>query len=148
MTEGLDMSTSKFTEYNFRLKDNSRDLRKNMTKQERRLWYNFLREHNVRFNRQRPIGEYIVDFYSSKAKLIIELDGSQHYSKEGKAYDERRSLFFKSLGLEVIRFSNLDIDTNFEGVCHCINKVVYSRITTPQSPTVTAPLAGEPKAKE
>ena len=139
------MSTSKFTEYNFRLKDNSRDLRKNMTKQERRLWYNFLREHNVRFNRQRPIGEYIVDFYSSKAKLIIELDGSQHYSKEGKAYDEKRSLFLKSLGLKVIRFTNLDIDNNFEGVCYRINSAVEKLLATPQSPTATAPLAGEPK---
>ena len=133
---------------NSKLTGNAKTLRKNMTKEERHLWYDFLKTLSITVNRQKVIGKYIVDFYIASVKIVIELDGSQHYSKEGKAYDERRSLFFKSLGLEVIRFSNLDIDTNFEGVCHCINQVVYSRITTPQSPTVTAPLAGEPKEKE
>ena len=117
-----------------------------MTKQERKLWYNFLKDYKIRFNRQRPIGEYIVDFYCSKAKLIIEIDGGQHYYEDVKLYDYKRTQFFESLGLKIIRFSNLDIDTNFEGVCYCIDKEV--NIQTPQSPTVTAPLAGSQNKKE
>ena len=139
------MNKSNFTNYNFNLKENSRKLRQNMTSQERKLWYNFLKEYKVRFNRQRSIGSYIVDFYCSKAKLVIEIDGGQHYSEYIKIYDEKRSLFLKSLGLKVIRFTNLDIDNNFEGVCYRINSAVEKLLATPQSPTATAPLAGEPK---
>ena len=140
------MNKSDFTSYNSVLKNNSRSLRKNMTKQERKLWYNFLKDYKIRFNRQRPIVEYIVDFYCSKAKLIIEIDGGQHYYEDVKLYEYKRTQFFESLGLKIIRFSNLDIDTNFEGVCYCIDKEV--NIQTPQSPTVTAPLAGSQNKKE
>lgn len=66
------MNKSNFTNYNFNLKENSRKLRQNMTSQERKLWYNFLKEYKVRFNRQRPIGSHIVDFYCSKAKLVMK----------------------------------------------------------------------------
>ncbi len=104
--------------------ERARELRRNMTTQERHLWYDFLSKFPVRFYRQRTIGKYIVDFYCSKAKLVIELDGGQHYTEEGIQYDKERSTYLKSLGLKVIRFSNLDIDRNFQGVCEVIRKEV------------------------
>lgn len=88
-----------------------------MTKEERHLWYDFLKELPVNFNRQKVIGKYIVDFYCAEAKLIIEIDGSQHYFEEGKRADEKRDAFLNSLGLVVLRYSNLDVNTNFDGVC-------------------------------
>ena len=117
-----------YTGYNKNLKGISRTLRKNMTRQEKKLWYEFLKEYPVRFHRQRPIGGYVVDFYCSKAKLVIELDGSQHYNYEGMLYDENRTLCLKDFGITVIRFSNSDIDNNFEGVCMTIDKIVSERI--------------------
>ncbi len=113
-----------YTGYNKNLKGISRTLRKNMTRQEKKLWYDFLKNYHIRFHRQRPIGEYVVDFYCSKAKLVVELDGSQHYSDDGKQCDENRTLCLNDLGVTVIRFSNNDIDNNFEGVCIEIDKIV------------------------
>ena len=98
----------------------ARVLRKNMTKQERHLWYDFLRYCTPRFRRQEMIGNYIVDFFCYEAKLIIELDGSQHYEPEKMVYDEARSAYFHSLGLFLLRFSNLDVDKNFTGVCEVV----------------------------
>ena len=121
-----------FTGYNKKLKENSQKLRKEMTPQERHLWYDFLKNYPIRFNRQRPIGNYIVDFYSSKAKLAIEIDGSQHYEDKNKKEDEERTRIIKSYGIDVIRFSNYDINTNFEGVCMEIDRVICEilRIST------------------
>jgi very-short-patch-repair endonuclease len=102
------------------LKERSRNLRKNATKQENRLWYGFLRTQSPRWTRQRVIGSYIVDFYCHKRKLIIELDGSQHYQEKNMEYDNRRTLYLNSLGIEVMRFTNLDVDNNFEGVCAAV----------------------------
>ena len=113
-----------------------------MTKEERKLCYEFLRTYPVRFRRQEIIGNYIADFYCSKAALIIELDGSQHYEESGILYDEERTAFFKREGLHVLRFSNLDVVRNFSGVCEAIDLEVRTR--PPQSPMATAPLAGEP----
>ena len=88
-------------------------LRKNMTKEEKHLWYDFLRTYPVRFSRQKVLGKYIADFYCAEAKLVIELDGSGHYTKEGKQYDEERTAFLEEYGLKVIRIPNTEIYQNF-----------------------------------
>ena len=106
----------------------SKDLRKNMTKQEKHLWYDFLRDYPVRWYRQRIIENFIVDFYCSKAKLVIEVDGSQHYEKDAKEYDEFRTKVINVYNIEVIRFANSDLDKNFEGVCAVIDKTVKERL--------------------
>ena len=92
-------------------------LRKNMTKEERRLWYDFLRLQPLNFNRQKVIDRYIVDFYCAQAKLVIELDGSQHCEEDGRAKDAERDAYLRGLGLTVCRYSNLDVMRNCEGVC-------------------------------
>ena len=96
---------------------NARRLRRNMTKEERKLWYEFLRLQDTHFYKQRPIGPYIVDFYCPKKQLVIELDGSQHFEDAGLAADFVRDNFFGEQGIKVLRFSNLDINSNFDGVC-------------------------------
>ena len=99
-------------------------LRKNMTKEEKHLWYDFLRIYPVRFIRQKVIGKYIVDFYCAKANLVIELDGSGHYTEGGKEYDAQRTAFLNQYGLKVIRIPNTEIHKNFNGVCEYIDKIV------------------------
>ncbi len=103
-------------------------LRKNMTKEENHLWYDYLREYPIRFIRQKVIGKYIVDFYCAKAKLVIELDGSQHYEEEIEK-DALRTEFLEQYGLKVIRISNLDISKNFEGVCVFIDNEVKQSLS-------------------
>lgn len=117
-----------FTGYNFLLKENARSLRKSPTAQEKKLWFNFLRKYPVKFYRQRAIDRFIVDFYCSKAKLIIEIDGSQHFEQKGKAYDKERTQVIEKYGLKVIRFSNRDIERNFSGVCTAIDVKVKERL--------------------
>ncbi len=95
----------------------SQMLRRNMTKEERHLWYDFLKSQPVVFKRQKVIGRYIVDFFCADAKLVIELDGSQHYSADGRQADALRDDYLKSRGLTVVRYSNLEVTQNFEGVC-------------------------------
>lgn len=114
--------------YNKKLIPRAKQLRKDMTKQERHLWYDFLSKYPVRFQRQKTISGFIVDFYCHSAKLVIELDGSQHYSEEGLAYDEERTKILNTYNLEVIRFSNRDVDTNFNGVCKTIDDKIKSNI--------------------
>lgn len=99
-----------------------------MTLQEKQLWYQFLNKYPVRILRQKVIDSFIVDFYCAKAKLVIELDGSQHYMDEGLAYDKERTKVINAYGIEVIRFSNMDIDENFEGVCEKIDLELKKRI--------------------
>ena len=108
----------------------AKELRKNMTPQENQLWYHFLRKYPVRFQRQKTIKSFIADFYCHKAKLIVEIDGSQHYTPEGLAYDKERSDVLKEYTLKVIRFSNFEINTNFDGVCEEIDRIVKERINT------------------
>ena len=100
-----------------KLTSNAKTLRKNMTKEERHLWYDFLKNLPITINRQKVIGNYIVDFYCSKFKTIIELDGSQHYEDKGQQNDKLRDEYFKSLGIKVLRYSNYDVNKNFYGVC-------------------------------
>ena len=94
-----------FTGYNSQHKQAARSLRKTMTRQERHLWYDFLRNYSIKIYRQRPIDQYIVDFYCSKAHLVIELDGSQHYTQEGIEYDTIRTEILEKYQLKVIRLS-------------------------------------------
>ena len=115
-------------ERNKRLKGFSQTLRKNATKEESLLWFNFLRKYPVQFRRQYVIGNYIADFYCHKARLVIELDGSQHFSGEGPRQDEIRTSFFESQGLFVLRFSNSEVLTYFERVCDSIDLHVKARI--------------------
>ncbi len=100
-----------------------------MTKEEKHLWYDYLRTYPIRFIRQKVIGRYIVDFYCAKAKLVVELDGSQHYYDEGLKNDTIRTEFLKQYGLKVIRVSNLDISKNFEGVCTFIDMAVKQSLS-------------------
>ena len=110
--------------YNKNLIPLAKTLRKEMTKEENRLWYDFLRTYPIRFSRQKVLGKYIADFYSAKAKLIIELDGSEHYTEEGLLYDEKRTDFLEQYNLSVIRIPNTEIHKNFIGVCLYIDWVV------------------------
>ena len=102
---------------NSRLTGNAQKLRREMTKEERHLWYDFLKELPVTVNRQKVIGRYIVDFYCAEAKLVIEIDGTQHYEQEGKEADSERVAYLNSLGLHVLRYSNRDINRSFANVC-------------------------------
>ncbi len=114
--------------YNGSLIPRAKELRRNATRQENHLWYDFLRTYPVRFQRQKTIDGFIVDFYCHKAKLVIEIDGSQHYTDEGIIYDEKRTQVLNKYNLEVLRFSNLDVDKNFYGVCTMIEKTIRERI--------------------
>ena len=96
-------------------------LRRNMTKEERRLWYEFLRTHPARFSRQKVLGRYIVDFYSAKLKMVIELDGSGHYYEGAVQSDADRTKFLEGYGLKVVRIPNTEIQHNFKGVCEYID---------------------------
>ncbi len=102
----------------------AKTLRKNMTKEEKHLWYDFLRTYPIKFLRQKPLGKYIVDFYSAEAKLIIEVDGSQHYEEINIEKDSRRSEYLKQYGLTVIRIPNNQVNQNFRGVCEYIDNIV------------------------
>ena len=113
-----------------------------MTKQERKLWYDFLRYYPIKFYRQRPIGNYIVDFYCSKAKLAIELDGSQHYEPVKKMKDDIRTRKISKYGVHVLRFYNYEVVKNFEGVCATID--FYVRETVDPSVTLTSSRASSP----
>ena len=114
-------------------KDNSkleyaRKLRREMTPHERKLWYLFLRSYPVKIYKQRIIGSYIVDFYCASAKLVIEIDGSQHYADSVAAYDRKRTVYLESLGMKTVRYSNREIDREFPAVCEQINRIIRERI--------------------
>ena len=114
--------------YDGRLQPRARELRNGATKQENALWYGFLRRRPEQWNRQRVIGGFIVDFYCREAKLAIELDGMQHYTPEGLAYDEERSAYLEGLGLKVIRFQNKEVDDVFYLVCNKIAETADARL--------------------
>ena len=106
----------------------AKTLRKGMTREEKHLWYDFLRSYPIKFIRQKIIGNYIVDFYCPRASLVVELDGSQHYSEKGKQDDAERDAFLAGYGMRVLRITNYEINTNFEGACIEINKRVREQI--------------------
>ena len=116
-----------YIKYNKNYIERARNLRNNMTLEERKLWYDFLSKNKFRFNRQKIIENYIVDFYCAKKKLIIELDGNQHYTIEGKEYDEIRTELLNAYNLQVIRFKNIEIQKDFTKVCSKINRVLNSK---------------------
>ena len=126
LLEGMNM------EQNKNLKNNAQDLRKNMTKEEAHLWYQCLCRAKFRFRRQYVIGNYIVDFYCHQAKLVVELDGSQHCDPGNMEYDNRRTAYLESQGLQVVRFSNLDINHRFRDICEMIYQLLEVR--TAQKP--------------
>ena len=103
-----------------KLTPRARELRSDMTPQERKLWYLFLRTHPFHFRRQQPFGPYIADFYCASSKLVIELDGSGHFQPEGMEYDRWRDAFMTGQGFRVLRFTNAQIDNEFAAVCTAI----------------------------
>ena len=106
----------------------AKTLRKGMTREEKHLWYDFLRSYPLNFIRQKIIGVYIADFYCPKARLVVELDGSQHYTEEGRRNDANRDLFIEGYGITVLHISNYDIHTNYDGVCMEINRQVGKKV--------------------
>ena len=105
----------------------ARELRRNMTPWERKLWYNYLRGYPVRFQRQKAIGEYIVDFYCAQARLAVELDGGGHFETAQIEADRRRTADLEAMGLRVVRFANSEVSQNFAGVCQMIDMEVQAR---------------------
>ena len=119
------------TRKNNKLLPTARQLRQEMTPQERKLWYLFLRDYSVKVYKQRIIGSFIVDFYCHAAKLAIELDGMQHYTEQGLAYDMERSAFLAGRGITVLRFTNKEIDQDFCTVCKTIGHTIQERMRLP-----------------
>ena len=115
--------------HNSRLVPLAKQLRKEMTKEERHLWYDFLRDYPVRFSRQKILGAYIADFYCAKTGLVIELDGSQHYEEEALVKDAERTAILEGYHLRVIRILNSEVNRNFEGVCTYIDAAVRQSLT-------------------
>ncbi len=122
--------------HNTNLATNAKTLRKNMTKEERHLWYDFLKKYPVRFLRQKVIDNYIVDFYCHSARLIIELDGSQHYEEKGLLKDKIRTERIEKRNLTVVGIPNNEVNRNFEGVCQYIDNAVKESLR--QSSTDTS----------
>jgi very-short-patch-repair endonuclease len=114
--------------HNAKLTGNAKALRRNMTKEERHLWFDFLRNYPVRFLRQKVIDNYIVDFYCHAARLVIELDGSQHYDPDLQIQDAQRTAVIEARNLKVMRIPNNAIKENFRGVCEYIDNCVHERL--------------------
>ena len=120
-------SKGKIMERNDKLTENARLLRRQMTKEEAHLWYQFLCRYKPRFHRQYVIGNYIADFCCHRAKLVVELDGSQHCDPGKVEYDRKRTQYLQSQGLQVLRFSNLDVIRKFQNVCEMIDMTAKER---------------------
>jgi len=117
------------SKHNKQLVPLAKQLRKEMTKEERHLWYDFLRTYPVRFSRQKVLGNDIADFYSAEARLVVELDGSQHYDEENLEKDAERTAFLEGYGLTVIRIPNNEVSRNFRGVCEYIDTAVKQSLS-------------------
>ena len=117
------------SKHNKQLVPLAKRLRKEMTKEERHIWYDFLRSYPVRFSRQKVLGKYIADFNSAEAKLVIELDGSQHYEPSCVQKDDDRIAFLKGYSLTVIRIPNNEISRIFRGVCEYIDAAVKQSLS-------------------
>ena len=117
------------SKHNKQLVPLAKQLRKEMTKEERHLWYDFLCTYTVRFSRQKVLGKYIADFYSAEAKLVIERDGSQHYEGGNMEKDKERTIFLEGYGLSVIRIPNNEVSRNFRGVCEYIDAAVKQSLS-------------------
>ena len=119
-------------ERNPKLKSLSQTLRKNQTKEEHLLWHNFLKKYPLRFRRQYVIGNYIVDFYCHQARVVVELDGSQHYDVAQQEQDLQRTAYLENQGLTVLRFTNLEILRQFSSVCQAIDNACTNLIPSPE----------------
>ena len=119
---------TKHLETDKNLNSAAKELRKNMTPEEKHLWYDFLKNYPVQFNRQKVIGNYITDFYCKKANLVIEIDGAQHFEHDNSEYDKARTDYLNSVGIEVIRFLNKDINYNFNNTCKYIDNIIKKRM--------------------
>ena len=117
------------SKHNEQLVPFAKELRKNMAKEERHLWYDFLRSYEFRFQRQKVLGQYIADFYCAEAKIVIELDGSQHYDPEERKRDQTRTEFLRQYGLTVLRIPNNEVSRNFTGVCEYIDTAVRQSLS-------------------
>jgi very-short-patch-repair endonuclease len=113
-------------------------LRKNATPWERKLWYDFLRNYPIRFQRQKAIGNYIVDFYCARAKLVVELDGGGHYDSEQMQKDEERTKALEAMCLKVLRICNIDVDRNFYGVCEMVDLAVKGSLPQAAPPPASS----------
>ena len=116
---------------NNKLLENARKLRREMTRHEKHLWYDFLQNYPIKIYKQRIIDNFIADFYCHQARLVIELDGSQHSTKEGQLRDAARNEILEKYGILIIRFSNQDIDKDFRRICDIIDQVIKDRIGEP-----------------
>ena len=106
----------------------AKNLRSNMTKEEKHLWYDYLKNYKVRFSRQKILGKYVADFYCAKANLVIELDGSQHYQEKELDYDKARTEYLSKFNIKVVRIPNNEVNINFEGVCRYIDMTVQQNL--------------------
>ena len=113
--------------YRSDLRKKAQLLRKNMTPQEKHLWYDFLRDYRPRFYRQKPMLAYILDFYCPTAHVVVEIDGSQHFEEKGMLYDEKRTQELRGIGIDVLRYTNREVEESFEGVCQSIDLAVRER---------------------
>ena len=113
--------------YRSDLRKKAQLLRKNMTPQEKHLWYDFLRDYRPRFHRQKPMLAYILDFYCPTAHVVVEIDGSQHFEEKGMLYDEKRTQELRGIGIDVLRYTNREVEESFEGVCQSIDLAVRER---------------------
>ena len=120
--------------YNKELTSLAKNLRRNMTPQERDLWYQYLRHHPFKFTRQKVLGKYIADFYCASAKLVIELDGSQHYEDKGLQSDRERTQFLQHYGIRVLRIPNNAVSQNLRGVCDYIDAILQGTVRFPEDP--------------
>ena len=111
-----------------KLNQYAKEMRKQMTPWEGKLWFVFLKNYRFKFKRQVIIDKYIVDFSCNAAKLIVELDGGGHYNPESQKYDMERTRFLEQNGYKVVRILNNDVDRNFRGVCEYIDRQVKVRI--------------------
>ena len=118
------MRDRRIVPYNLRLKARARTLRRDSTPAERKLWFEFLSYLPEKFTRQKPLGRYVADFYCSRLRLVIEIDGDSHFAARGEAHDAQRTAVLNALNLRVIRFTNLEVREQFEGVCARIQKAL------------------------
>ena len=121
------MRDRRLVPYRLGLKQRSRLLRRDQTPAERKLWHEFLRDLPEKFTRQKPLGSYIADFYCSRVRLVIEIDGDTHFTASGETYDQSRTAVLEALRLRVIRFTNEDVMQRFEGVCQRIEQALTEK---------------------
>ena len=123
------MAGPRWIAYRTNLTSRAQALRRDPTPAEKKLWFEFLRDLPQKFTRQKPLGQYLADFYCSRQRLVIELDGDSHYTDGAQRYDEVRTAALQTRGIRVMRFTNTDVLENFEAVCAAI---AIALVETPQ----------------